>query len=62
VDALCQFEYKDADTCGSTSSEAVCNFMLNHEGGCIVRHGDPLFRAKNGSFAFANSGSRFKSL
>lgn len=60
VDALCRFEYKDADTCGSTSSEAVCNFMLNDPGGCVTRHPDGLHRAKNGGFSTINSGSRFK--
>lgn len=60
VDALCRFEYKNQFTCGSTSSESTCNFMLNDPGGCITRHPDGLHRAKNGGFATINSGSRFK--
>lgn len=57
VDPLCNFEYKRADTCGSTSAEPACDFTLNQ---CKVRHGEPLFQAKNGGFSTMNSGSRFK--
>jgi hypothetical protein len=62
VAPLCQWTYADPSTCGHDGSKIICNFMLNDEGGCQGRHGDPLKRAKYGGMAYLNSGSRLKTI
>jgi hypothetical protein len=62
VTRSCGWRYKQKDTCGSTSPEPVCNFLLNDAGGCAVRHGVPLNRAKNGGFAFIDSSTKLKTI
>ena len=58
----CQWLYKDAATCGSTSTEPTCNFLLTHSGGCINRHSGTINRAKFGGFAYLNSQNRLSTL
>lgn len=62
VAPLCQWEFRNPNTCGYAGSLLVCNFRLNDSGGCDGRHGAPLKQAKNGSFAFLKSSSRLKTL
>ena len=62
VTTLCQWQFRNPNTCGYSGSELICNFMLNDAGGCQGRHGDPLKRAKHGGFVFLNSQSRLKTL
>ncbi len=59
---MCQFTFRNPQTCGYNGSLLVCNFLLNNAGGCDGRHGNPLKFAKFGGFAFLNSGSRLKTL
>lgn len=58
VSRSCQFNFRQPDTCGYAGSLLTCDFTLNGTGGCLGRHGDPLHRAKNGSFVFISGKSR----
>lgn len=58
VTNLCQWKFREPNTCGYAGSLLTCNLMLNHADGCEGRHGSPLKQAKNGSFAYLNSKSR----
>ena len=64
VTNLCQWQFRNPNTCGYAGSLLTCNFMLNDTGGCEGRHGGgvgaSLKRAKFGGFAYLNSSSRFK--
>lgn len=62
VAPACQWIYKDPSTCGSTSAEPTCNFLLTHSGGCINRHSGTINRARYGGFAYLNSQNRLKVL
>lgn len=62
VTTLCQWQFRNPNTCGYAGSLLTCNFMLNDADGCEGRHGTPLKRAKNGSFAFLSSKSRLQTL
>lgn len=58
VAPLCQWQFRNPNTCGYDGSLLVCNFHLNDAGGCEGRHGDPLKRARFGGFAYLSSKSR----
>ena len=66
VTSLCQWQFRNPDTCGYAGNLLTCNFMLNDIDGCEGRHGGgvgaTLKRAKNGGFVFLNSSSRLKTL
>jgi hypothetical protein len=62
VTNLCQWFFRQPDTCGYTGSLLTCNFMLNHADGCQGRHGDPLKRARHGGMVYLNSKSRLKTI
>lgn len=66
VTTLCQWQFRNPNTCGFAGSLLTCNFMLNHVDGCEGRHGggvgDSLKRAKFGGMAFLNSKSRLTTL
>jgi len=66
VTNLCQWQFRNPNTCGYAGSELKCNFMLNDSGGCEGRHGggvgNSLKRAKFGGMAYLNSKSRLKTL
>lgn len=62
VTGLCQWQFRNPNTCGYAGSLLTCNFNLNDAGGCEGRHGggvgNSLKRAKFGGFAYLNSKSR----
>jgi len=62
VTNLCQWQFRQVNTCGYAGSLLTCNFMLNDNGGCEGRHGggvgNSLKRAKFGGFAYLSSKSR----
>jgi hypothetical protein len=62
VSNLCQWQFRNPNTCGYAGSLLTCNFMINDTGGCEGRHGTPLKRAKNGGFVYMNSKSRLKTI
>lgn len=66
VTNLCQWQFRNPNTCGYAGSLLTCNFMLNDTGGCEGRHGGgvgaTLKRARFGGMAFLNSKSRLKTL
>jgi hypothetical protein len=66
VTSLCQWQFRNPNTCGYAGSLLTCNFMLNDTGGCEGRHGggvgNSLKRAKFGGFAYINSSSRLKTI
>ena len=51
----CGWLYKSTQ-CGSTSTKAACNKLLNSTDGCIGRHTEPTHRARYGGFAYMDSG------
>lgn len=55
VARLCQWRFRDPNTCGYSGAELECNFLINDTGGCQGRHGDPLKRAKHGGFVYIES-------
>jgi phage-related protein len=66
VTSLCQWQFRNPNTCGYAGSLLTCNFNLNSTGGCEGRHGGgvgaSLKRAKFGGFAYLSSSSRLKTL
>jgi len=66
VTNLCQWQFRNPNTCGYAGSLLTCDFTLNGTGGCEGRHGGgvgaTLKRAKFGGMAFLNSKSRLKTL
>lgn len=63
---LCQWQFRNPNTCGYAGSLLTCNFTLNDTGGCEGRHGGgvgaSLKRAKFGGYPYVNSKSRLVTL
>ena len=51
----CQWRFRDPQTCGYNGGFTVCNFLIDDDGGCNGRHGDPLKRAKFGGESYLDS-------
>src|SRR5262245_37115090 len=66
VTNLCQWQFRNINTCGYAGSLLTCNLNLNDTDGCEGRHGggtgNSLKRAKFGGFAYLNSSSRLKTI
>jgi hypothetical protein len=55
---ICQWRFRQEDTCGYDGVETECNLLINSNDGCQGRHGDPLKLARYGGHPYIDPSAK----